>query len=311
MDAVEYPVVECPGVHAFISGPGDFRVGSGRAVPASRVFEPDVSPYCFDLADRSLLCVSTSDLSGAPFFYQAQRRNARSVIRVRLEALPEGPASPGLIFSIGRCGSTLVVKALEAAGVRAVSEPDFFTQAACERPGDGSLRSAIAGATRLLRYAAIKLRLECNNAPLLIASSFQAPRILFILRDPVQWAASLRRVSRNSLDLNWALAQLGRGLQALDDLSRSYPVRISYYEDFRTLAADRVAELLAWAGAPRGVGVDELRALASRDAQEGTFVSRASLRDVPDDVAFRHAFEREWSRRRPRELIDRLGLRFV
>jgi hypothetical protein len=157
----------------------------------------------------------------------------------------------------------------------------------------------------------IKLRLECNNAPLLIAGAFQAPRILFILRDPVQWAASLRRVSRNSLDLNWAIDQLRRGLQALDALRRSYRVHVSYYEDFCSLAPDRVAELLAWAGASRRLSEAELRGLASRDAQEGTVVSRASLRDIPDDAAFRQAFEREWSRRRPRELIDRLGLRLV
>ena len=311
MNLFEYPVADCIGAQAFISGPGDFRLGPGREVAASRMFESDVSPYCFDLAERSLLCVSTPELFGAPFFYQAQRRHARSVIRVPWEALPEGPASPALIFSIGRCGSTLVVKALEAAGVRAVSEPDFFTQAACERTKDGALKRPIAGATRLLRYAVIKLRLECNNAPLLIAGAFQAPRILFILRDPIHWATSLRRVSRNSLDLNWAIAQLGGGLRALDALSRSYPVHISYYEDFRSLESDGVADLLAWAGASRSLSEEELNGLASRDAQEGTIVSRASLSGIPDDVAFRHAFEREWSRRRPRELIDRLGLRLV
>jgi hypothetical protein len=311
MSVVEYSVRSCPGKRAFISGPGDFDLGAGRPVESSRMFDPDVSPYCFDFANRRLLCVSTPDISGAVFFYQAQREHARSVIEVPLDSLPDGPASPALIFSIGRCGSTLLVKAIEAAGVSAVSEPDFYTQAACEQARDASLRRALAGATRLLRYPVIKLRMECINAPLLIAGAFAAPRVMFILREPVAWAASLRRLSRNSLDLGWAVAQLRKGLLALDELARNYAVRVCYYEDFRELRADYVADVLSWAGLPGTVAAETLRGLASRDAQEGTIVSRASVRDVPDDMAFREAFSREWSRWRPVEQIARLRLKLV
>jgi len=311
MSLSEHTVLSCTAKLAFISGPDDFSLGAGRAVDSSRMFEPDVSPYCFDLANRTLLCVSTPDISGATFFYQAQRQYARSVIRVPFESLPGGPASPVLIFSIGRCGSTLLVKALEAAGVRAVSEPDFYTQAASHQPLDISLRSAIAGATRLLRYSVVKLRLECNRAPLLIASALDSPRIMFILRDPVDWAASLRRLSRNSLDLNRAVAVLRRGLLALDELTRNYAVRICYYEDFRELGTQPVADVLSWIGWSGTVSRETLMAIAARDAQEGTIVSRASVRNVPDDLQFREAFRREWSRLRPAELIARLQLKLL
>lgn len=311
MSLTEYRVRSCTRRLAFISGPDDFELDDGKEVGASRLFEADVSPYCFDLATRSLLCVSTPDISSAVFFYQAQREYARSVIRIPFESLPPGPPSPALIFSIGRCGSTLLVKAFRAAGVRTVSEPDFYTQAACGDPPDVSLRGAIAGATRLLRYPVVKLRLECNNAPLLITGAFEAPRIMFILRDPGDWAASLRRLSRNSLDLNWAVAQLRGSLLALDELSRTYPVRLCYYEDFRALDSGAVVELLAWSGASGGVSPETLRAIADTDAQAGTNVSRASVRDVPDDLEFVKAFRREWSRWRPVELIDRLGLKFL
>ncbi|HEX4524277.1 MAG TPA: hypothetical protein VH704_12220 [Casimicrobiaceae bacterium] len=275
------------------------------------MFDSDVSPYCFDLANRTLLCVSTPDISDATFFYQAQRQHARSVITVPFDALPEGPDAPALIYSIGRCGSTLLVRALQAAGVRTVSEPDFFTQAACQQPPDASLRRVIAGATRLLPYSVIKLRLECNNAPLLIAGAFGSPRIMFILRDPVDWAASLRRLSRNSLDLGWAVAQLGRSLLALDELARNYAVRICYYEDFRSLDPGTIADVISWTGASGSVSTQALQAIAARDAQEGTIVSRASVREVPDDLPFRDAFRRQWSRSRPFELIDRLQLKLL
>jgi len=311
MNLSEHAVRSCTGKLAFISGPDDFSLEVGHAVDPSRMFDPDVSPYCFDLANRILLCVSTPDISGAAFFYQAQRQYARSVMRVPFASLPDGPASPTLIFSIGRCGSTLLVRALEAAGVRAVSEPDFYTQAACHQPLDDSLRSAIAGATRLLPSSVVKLRLECNNAPLLIASAFDSPRIMFILRDPVDWAASLRRLSRNSLDLNWAVAQLRRGLLALDELTRNYAVRICYYEDFRELDAGPITDVLSWMGWSGTLSRETLLAVAARDAQDGTIVSRASVRHIPDDPRFKEAFRREWSRLRPAELVARLQLKLL
>jgi hypothetical protein len=311
MNLSEYAVRSCPGKLAFISGPDDFSLEAGRAVDSLRMFEPDVSPYCFDLANRTLLCVSTPDISDATFFYQAQRQHARSVIRVPFDSLPAGSTSHALIYSIGRCGSTLLVRALQAAGVPTVSEPDFYTQAACQQPPDLALRRAIGGATQLLPYAVVKLRLECNNAPLLIAGAFSSPRIMFILRDPVDWAASLRRLSRNSLDLGWAVAQLGRSLLALDELTRNYAVRICYYEDFRTLDPGYVADLLLWSGEPGSVSAQALQSIAAKDAQEGTIVSRASVRNVPDDLPFREAFRREWSRLRPAELIDRLQLKLL
>jgi hypothetical protein len=307
----EYPVRSCPGKHAFISGPGDFALAAGRQVDSSRMFEADVSPYCFDPANRTLLCVSTPDISDATFFYQAQRQCARSVITVPFDALPDGPKAPALIFSIGRCGSTLLVRALQAGGVRTVSEPDFFTQAACQQPPDASLRRVIAGATRLLPYSVIKLRLECNNAPLLLAGAFESPRIMFILRDPVDWAASLRRLSRNTLDLGWAVGQLGRSLLALDELSRNYAVRICYYEDFRDLDSGTIADVLSWTGGSGSVSAQALRSIAAKDAQEGSIVSRASVRDVPDDFPFRDAFRQQWSRSRPVELIERLQLKLL
>ena len=307
----EYPVRLRTQNLLSISDPHDFILDAAQAVDSSRIFDPDVSPYCFDLATRSLLCVSPPDISGATFFYQAQRQLARSVIDVPFESLPEGPASQALIFSIGRCGSTLLVRAPEAAGVRAVSEPDFYRQAACHKPLDISLRSAITGATRLLPYSIIKLHLECNNAPLLIAGAFDPPRIMFILRDPVDWAASLRRVSRNQLDPGWAVSLLKRGLLALDELTRNYAVRICYYEDFRELGTDHIADVLAWTGWPGTVSRETLLKVAAKDAQEGTIASRAAVRDVPDDPPFREAFRREWSRLRPAELIARLQLKFV
>ncbi len=273
------------------------------------MFDPDVSPYCFDFDERKLFCVSTPDIARATFFYQAQRRDARSVIKVPFDALPDPGASPTLIFSVGRCGSTLLHKAFQAAGVRTVSEPDYFTQVALHDPHDPALPSVIARTTRLLPYAVIKLRAECNNAALLIAGAFRAPNVVFILRDATDWAASVRRVSGNGADVAGIAALLRALLTGLDNLTRHYEVRICYYEDFRNLTASYVNTLLAWMGSAARIRPATAAELANKDAQEGSIVSRASVGDLPDDPAFREAFRSEWGKLRPAALIDRLELR--
>ena len=291
-----------------ISQATDFVLEAGRPVDGSRMFDPDVSPYCFDLDERKLFCVSTPDIGGATFFYQSQRQCAQSVIKVPFDALPEAAVSPTLIFSIGRCGSTLLHKAFEAAGVRAVSEPDYFTQAALLKPHDEELRSVIARVTQLLPYAVIKLRAECCNAPVLIAGGFRAPKVMFVLRDAIDWAASARRVSRNPSP--GGMATLLRALVGgLDGLARYYDVRVCYYEDFRDLTASYVNALLAWIGSEARLGPAPAAELAARDAQEGSIMSRAAVGHVPDDPAFRAAFRNEWGKMRPAALIERLGLR--
>jgi hypothetical protein len=292
-----------------ISQAADFVLEAGRSQDRSRMFEPDVSPYCFDLQDRRLLCVSTPDIAGATFFYQAQRESARSVIKVPFDALPEAVASPTLIFSIGRCGSTLLHRAFEGAGVRTVSEPDYFTQAALHDPHDPALRDAIGRATQLLPYAVIKLRAECNHAPLLIAGAFRAPKVMFVLRDPLDWARSVRRLSPGLAAPESTAALLHALLGGLDILSRHYDVRILYYEDFRILTASYINALLAWMGSEARIRPALAAELAGRDAQEGSAVSRASLKDVPEDSAFGEAFRKEWGRMRPAAMIERLALR--
>ena len=309
MSLTEHPVRQRIANRTSFSQATDFVLETGRPVDRSRMFDPDVSPYCFDLADRKLFCVSTPDIAGATFFYQAQRQCATSVIKVPFDALPEARVSPTLIFSIGRCGSTLLSKAFEAAGVRAVSEPDYFTQAALYVPYDHVLQSVIGRTTQLLPYAVIKLRAECNNAPLLIAGGFREPKVMFVLRDPVDWAASVRRVTGVN---HGAIAALLRALLVgLDSLTQRYDVRLCYYEDFRTLPPSYINDLLAWMGSEARMAPQAAAELASKDAQEGSVVARAGAGGAPDDSAFREAFREEWRNVRPVGLIDRLGLRLL
>jgi hypothetical protein len=307
LSLTEHAIVSRIADRTSVSQPSDFVLQTGRAVDRSRLADPDVSPYCFDVAREELLCVSTPDISQATFLYQAQRESARSVIMAPFEALPETRRSPTLIFSIGRCGSTLLTKAFAAAGVRAVSEPDYFTQAALLPGSASTLQSAIGRATELLPYEAIKLRAECSNAPLFIAGAFPAPKVMFILRDAVDWADSVRRVSRAPSPSG--IAELLRTLViGMEGLAANYPVRVCYYEDFRVLTARYVNALIEWMGSRARIRPAMASELAARDAQEGSAMARAAV-GSGDDRSFRDAFRHEWEKVRPRALIERLELR--
>jgi hypothetical protein len=117
----------------------------------------------------------------------------------------------------------------------------------------------------------------------------------------------VRRVTRDG-DPGRAAALLRVFLGGLDSLTRHYDVRICYYEDFRDLTASYVNALLAWMGTDARIRPAMAAELARKDAQEGTIASRASLKDVPEDPAFREAFRNEWGKVRPATLIERLDL---
>ena len=289
MSAVRLPRAKCEVIlteHAVrlrtanvmsFSQPADFVLETGWPVDRVRMFHADVSPYCFDFKNRMLFCVSTPDIAGATFFYQAQRQMARSVIKIPFDALPEPPESPTLIFSIGRCGSTLLYKSFEAAGVRTVSEPDYFTQAALSGLRNEELQSLIGRVTQLLSYPVIKLRSECNYASLLIAGAFRKPNVMFVLRNPGDWAASLHRLSRRTWSPKAIAVLLRAHLAGLDELAQHYDVRICYYEDFRRLTARYVNGLLAWMGSDARLRPAMATELARKDAQEGRWFPAAQL----------------------------------
>src|SRR5436190_10016493 len=117
-----------------IVGPADFRVRDGGAAdPRIVLQQPNLSLYCVDFENRQALFAETPperDLSRAPFLYQAQYEAARRLIQIPFETLHRlaaevviDPARLILIYSVGRCGSTLVSHAFnEVEGVESLSE---------------------------------------------------------------------------------------------------------------------------------------------------------------------------------------------
>jgi hypothetical protein len=148
-----------------LAEPGDFRTATVGETDVSLVLRPEVSLYCLDDARRRALFVECDpgvDLAAAPFYYQAQFEHARRLVAISYDMLhrvagelPDPGERLVLLYSTGRCGSTLLSRAFaQVPGVVSLSEPDVPTQLVALRPTDGSrdaeLRSLAADCVKLI-----------------------------------------------------------------------------------------------------------------------------------------------------------------
>jgi hypothetical protein len=199
--------------------PADFRVSDGGAVgPHIVLQQPNVTLYCLDFEHRQALFVETPpdcDLSRAPFLYQAQYEAAQRLIQIPYETLHRlaaevvlDPMRLILIYSVGRCGSTLVSHAFnEIEGVESLSEPDVFTQMLGHWGAnhlDGAEQAELLKSCTLLQCApgqckgatawALKFRSMVMEMGELFYSVFPEAKLVFLYRNAVPWARSFLRL---------------------------------------------------------------------------------------------------------------------
>jgi len=132
-----------------IVSPEDFSYLEGETIEPTVVLENDnMSLYCLDPQNQQVIFVETpldSALSQASFFYEAQYELAQRLIVMpysdfhqiaeKLEPLQKQVV---LIYSVGRCGSTLLSKGFnQLDSVVSLSEPDVFSQMVMMRNPDG------------------------------------------------------------------------------------------------------------------------------------------------------------------------------
>lgn len=195
----------------FPAVPQNFVLRPGEPVPPQLVLDdPDISLYCLDNEQRVALFVQTApgvDLTAAPFCYLAQYQHAQRLIAVPYDTLHELaaglPAYAGrliLLYSVGRCGSTLISQALNAVpGVRSYSEPDVFTQITMlrhrDRQRDGEFARLVGSCTRILGYGADTLAIKFRASGIHLAGLFhrEFPRAhnLFLYRHAERWLESM------------------------------------------------------------------------------------------------------------------------
>jgi hypothetical protein len=206
-----------------IVDPGDFDVEPAGAIPPEQVLrDPRYVLYCFDPERKGAIFVECDDpraVESAPFYYVGQRLHARAVVTMPLETfhgIAETVQYPpeGLIFvhSVGRCGSTLLSKALEAVpSVHSLSEPDDLTQLTRLWVGRSVPREDVPA---LLvssikwrckepssEWLAIKMRSEVMVLAELFGSCFPTARHLFLYRDGLSWMRTVHRSFRRDSEL--------------------------------------------------------------------------------------------------------------
>ena len=160
----------------------DFNYEEGEIIDLLTIVKkPNITLYCLDFQNQRAIFVETPlsiDLSQAPFYYLAQYEYAEKLIAVPFEKLPLLVNHAKLIdkliviYSVGRCGSTLLSKVFNKVNtVLSLSEPDVFSQIVGwrnpDRSNDEEITEIIKFCIYLLAksttqnkisYCAIKLR---------------------------------------------------------------------------------------------------------------------------------------------------------
>jgi hypothetical protein len=280
--------------------PDDFERGPPREIGA---LPWNTTPYCFDFEKRRLIGVVAPDVFDHPVLHQAQRMHAQRIVQIPYEELVDESPTPTLIFSPGRCGSTLFVRALQVCGLPSASEPYYFRQIAVAPRADlkdrldhqDLLRKATSLLSRQLgtSTAVIKLHGHCNFAPLLISQAFPSARIIFITRNPVDWAISMKRIAPK-ITPGRAMSYYRSAQEALELLSRAHGVLVCRYEDFAKQNVGYFRMLASRLGAEGLGSEDALRDVLARDSQVGSGLGKHGLADRPADDRYVEEFKRLW-----------------
>lgn len=208
----------------------DFVTEDGADISAEYVLKrPEVSLYCLDHPNRRFIfteCDPDIDLTAAPFLFQAQFLNARRLIAVpyeEMEALlaerPYGENQLILLYSVGRCGSTLMSQLFnQLDNVVSLAEPDVFTDLLRLRTDDGQNDDEIAALLKLSvlllmkptpqkepeKYV-IKFRSYGIELADLIAEQFPDAHTLFMYRNAEDWARSTTRAFQKMISEKGAM----------------------------------------------------------------------------------------------------------
>lgn len=193
----------------------DFELKPDGQVDKSVIINnPNITPYALDIDRKEVVFVENSikdNLLEHPFFYQAQYLYAQRVITISFrdfnelsESLPSPEASLIFLYSIGRCGSTLMSKVFNEIGnTISISEADTFTQLVSEIDhktlNSIETKDLIESLMKVLYkpsfikdadYLFLKFRSFCTEIAGDINSVFPKSKNIFMYRDLSPWIKS-------------------------------------------------------------------------------------------------------------------------
>jgi len=214
-----------------VSSPSDFTLSDGQQVPPEIVLSsPDWSLYSIDAEKGIAMFVELppgTDLATAAFVYMTQFELAVRAVVMPLDLLGplsqqvELPENFGILFSTGRCGSTLASRILaQIPDVWSISEPDVLQNLAFARfhiPQE-QMVPLLQAVTRLLfrppagrkvRSFVIKPRAESVVQAPEFAQALPESRNVFMYRDAEGFVNSLHKFVQKLIGQEAALAPDG------------------------------------------------------------------------------------------------------
>lgn len=309
-------------------GPGNFKLGGEISFNAERLLsDPRFSLYCLDFENHHAYFTETPadcDLSHVPFMYQTQYQVSTHMVRISFDTLHKLAGEVNytqskllLIYSVGRCGSTLVSHALnEVEGVDSMSEPDAFTQLLPNRGSEelsNDERAALLKSCTALQCApglargkdvfALKFRSDVTHLAPLFYSILPQAKLVFLYRKAEPWARSNWKYAQvafpgaagTSVDTprpDWdgrtmletmAMRWLGPMQACQEVLQQGIPLFIARYEELISHPHEVLGKMFAHCAlGSRTIG--SLDTVLAQDAQEGTVLSRASLATAPTQL---------------------------
>ncbi|MDO7413088.1 hypothetical protein Q5X48_14860 [Acinetobacter baumannii] len=262
---------------------------------------------------------SLDSLNKFPFFYQWQRNKINNLYVLPFEFLQKSSlvnnnVSPIFVFSIGRCGSTLLVNLCESLGIKTISEPDFLANIS-ERIGSNHSEETIS---EILKWNTnlfspffgtsplIKLRGSSIKDIEIFSKIFPNSKYIFMLREPMAWAKSnIKAFNDDPISLAYYLKE---GIEAYKKLfNLNLNLSLIWYEDL----VDKPEEILCSLFGEKNFPVNYrslIKDVMSKDSQEGSTISQSELAKRNINHNFLEEFKRSWIEIYPEDLIKEFNL---
>jgi hypothetical protein len=202
-----------------IVSPSNFQYKKGEIIDAGIILESSyITLYCLDDQEKQAIFVETvediSQLSQAPFFYQAQVEKAQRLLAISYQDLHQLAQSIDepldnliLIYNVGRCGSTLLHHVFNRLdNTLSFSEPEIISQIVGIRPENGrrddELAQLLWSCIRLLckpipdskiTHWVLKIRPIGFGVSHLMKQAFSTAKTIFLYRNSNQVVTSFIR----------------------------------------------------------------------------------------------------------------------
>jgi hypothetical protein len=326
-EILHYPFAAKKSLGWRVVSPNDFSHEKAEIINADKANKMQLTPYCFDFEHKRIIYavgLEPHAAAMAPFYYVKQREMAEGFLSLPIEKtparIPEISAKPVMMFSPGRCGSTLLSKIIYTMGVNSISEPDFYSQIVQYVDMKNPNKEEMCHILHMLRYATysllvpfskkgpnvvLKMRSHVNLSPsTVLAGLSQNNKTIFLTRDFQSWCESRMRAFSNTLDANFAIYL--RSLRALEWLQQNTDCIVIRYEDLKNAPFNVLDKLTVFF--KFNITSNALHDVLEKDSQAGTKLARDKL-DKPLTPESIESIQRIWQEKAPVELLQKLKLK--